>query len=521
MNWNLSPFRLNLRYSKISVLVLPVVLLVFIFTLSLCDTGSEGRYKFQPESMHWLQFRGPNASGLAPDNADPPVHFNADTNLLWKTELIPGWSSPCIVDDKIFLTGFDNSDSLLYTIALNRENGEVLWRDSVIPNGYYDMHPINTYANPTIASNGNMIFASFPNYGLIAYDLNGNKAWEFHHEVIGWFYGGACSPVVADSVVIIVINSDSDPRIMAVDCQSGDSVWSIRASDHKWAYFNTKATPVMWKDLLILHLSRVIVAYDMTQGDPVWWLFTPNTGPATPIIMDDVLYINTWIQLGERNVRGEKLSFTDLLKKCDTNANERIEQDEFLEDMVFFHRPESPDAPRSAMFFKDDNFFESFDENGDGAFEENEWNALWEFASLYMEDHGMLALPLEGAGERPATDIKWKINEDTPETPSPLVIGENILFIKNGGIMTVINRGSGEVVFKDRIGAAGTYLSSPMLAGDRVYTCSYNGRVTVLSAEDFSVLAHNKLKEKIGASPVAVDDVLYIRTNKHFYAFRE
>ena len=41
------------------------------------------------------------------------------------------------------------------------------------------------------------------------------------------------------------------------------------------------------------------------------------------------------------------------------------------------------------------------------------------------------------------------------------------------------------------------------------------------SAEDFSILAHNKLKERIGASPVAVDDVLYMRTDKHLYAFRE
>ena len=44
--------------------------------------------------------------------------------------------------------------------------------------------------------------------------------------------------------------------------------------------------------------------------------------------------------------------------------------------------------------------------------------------------------------------------------------------------------------------------------------------MTVLSADDFSVLAHNKLREKIAASPVAVDDVLYVRTDKHLYAFR-
>jgi len=49
---------------------------------------------------------------------------------------------------------------------------------------------------------------------------------------------------------------------------------------------------------------------------------------------------------------------------------------------------------------------------------------------------------------------------------------------------------------------------------------AHNGTINVLSADDFSVMAQNKLKEKIGASPVAVDDVLYVRTDKHLYAFR-
>jgi outer membrane protein assembly factor BamB len=95
------------------------------------------------------------------------------------------------------------------------------------------------------------------------------------------------------------------------------------------------------------------------------------------------------------------------------------------------------------------------------------------------------------------------------------------MFIKNGGIMTVINQETGIVVHKDRIGAAGSYLSSPLLAGNRIYTCSNNGTVTVLSADDYSILAHNRLREKIGSSPVAVDDILYVRTDKYLYAFRE
>ncbi len=472
--------------------------------------------------MHWLQFRGPNASGIAPENADPPIHFSADTNLLWKTEMLSGWSSPCIVNDKIFLTGFDNSDSLLYTLAINRENGEILWKNSVTPNGYHDTHPMTTYANSTVASNGEKIFASFPNYGLVAYDLSGEKIWDFTHEIISQFYyGGASSQVILDSIVIILINSDQDPRVMALDTRSGDTVWTIRAQKQAWASLGSSATPVIYNDLLIMHLSWAIVAFDLVDREVEWWLSTPTTGVATPVITDNLLIVNTWTQGGEENGRGEFLAFPELLKKCDKNANGYIERDEFSDDMELYTRPEILDAPYSSMYFKDDFFFSNFDSNKDQAIEDSEWNNMLDFVAPYLEDHGMLALTLKGSGEKSFTDVQWKVNEDTPETPSPLVVNDHVFFIKDGGIMTVIDRESGEVIHKERIGAAGGYLASPMLAGNRVYTCSYNGTVSVLSAEDYSVLAQNRLREKIGASPVAVDDVLYVRTDKHLYAFRE
>lgn len=168
----------------------------------------------------------------------------------------------------------------------------------------------------------------------------------------------------------------------------------------------------------------------------------------------------------------------------------------------------------------DKELFESFDNNKDGAFDKNEWEEIMKILEPFLQEHGMYAISANGKGERSQTEILWKINEDTPEVPSPLVVGNNVFFIKNGGLVTVINRTTGDVVYKNRIGKSGTFLSSPMLAGNRIYACSFNGTVSVLSADDYSIQAQNKLKEKIGASPVAVDDVLYIRTDKHLYAFQ-
>jgi hypothetical protein len=47
----------------------------------------------------WPQFRGPNSSGLG--EGRPPVSFGPDQNVLWKTALGPGLSSPIIWEGRI------------------------------------------------------------------------------------------------------------------------------------------------------------------------------------------------------------------------------------------------------------------------------------------------------------------------------------------------------------------------------------------------------------------------------------
>src|SRR6516165_4136015 len=57
---------------------------------------------------NWHQWRGPLATGVAP-NGDPPLKWDADTNIKWKTA-IPGrgTSTPIVWGDQVFvLTAID------------------------------------------------------------------------------------------------------------------------------------------------------------------------------------------------------------------------------------------------------------------------------------------------------------------------------------------------------------------------------------------------------------------------------
>jgi len=50
----------------------------------------------------WPQFRGPNAFGVS-DTTGLPTEFGPAKNVVWRTALPPGHSSPVLSADRIFV----------------------------------------------------------------------------------------------------------------------------------------------------------------------------------------------------------------------------------------------------------------------------------------------------------------------------------------------------------------------------------------------------------------------------------
>ena len=126
----------------------------------------------------WPQFRGPNSSGHADKNCKPPVEFGTDNNLLWKVELPEGHSSPCIWGNDIFLTGFIKDKSELQTICVDRNSGDIKWRQSVLPDSIQKYHSISNAAVATPTTDGERVYVYFGSYGLLCYNFKGNLVWE-------------------------------------------------------------------------------------------------------------------------------------------------------------------------------------------------------------------------------------------------------------------------------------------------------------------------------------------------------
>jgi outer membrane protein assembly factor BamB len=112
--------------------------------------------------------------------------------------------------------------------------------------------------------------------------------------------------------------------------------------------------------------------------------------------------------------------------------------------------------------------------------------------------------------------IQWQLRRSVPNKPVPVVHGNFIFMVSDGGVASCVDRHSGELIWNERIG--GNYSASPLLANDRLYCLSEEGKTVVLAAgREFQVLAENQLADGFMASPAVDDDALILRTKTHLY----
>jgi outer membrane protein assembly factor BamB len=489
---------------------LALLLVLVIFTAGL-----------QAQNNIFSQFRGENCSGIASPDAAPPVNLLPDENLLWKTEITSGVSSPCIWGDKIFLTGSNTSDSALITYCLDRKTGAILWEHAVSPEFLETVHPVGSQAASTPTTDGKLVFVYFGSYGLLCYDVEGKLVWEKRMPLVQTMYGSCASPIIADGKLILYRKEQDGTALIALNPSSGETIWHTNLSiisDLREQSNQSHSTPVVWNNQVLIHRMVALTAVNIEDGTETWTTGIISTGKTTPVIVNDILFVNGYVNFGESRLYDKIPEYTELIRLYDINQDHNIQISELPDDKAVFRRIglDLPYHWDTLYTWKMAVVNFGYDSNKNSILEEVELNQMKDFLSVFMGDHGVIAVHLKA--DKP--EIIWKQNEYVAEVPSLLSYGSRVYMITNGGIATCMDSETGRVIYREKIGASGAYLASPLLAGGNIYYASYNGKITVIKPGDkIDIIAQSNLKEKIGASPVAAENNLYIRTLEGLYAF--
>lgn len=409
---------------------------------------------------NWPQWRGPLATGEAPDG-DPPVEWNEEEGegIRWKTE-IPGrgHSTPIVWDTRIFLTAaipfgekveprfsgrpgaHDNlpvtRQQKFVVLAIDRGEGKILWQAVVhkrLP--HEGAHRSASLASASPITDGERVYAFFGSYGLYCLDFDGKVVW---NKQLGTMFtkhghGEGASPVLYGNTLVVNWDHEDQSFVIAIDKRTGETLWRIEREE-----VTSWATPIV-----VEH-----------EGQPQ--LIISGTG----------------------RVRGYELQTGRVIWECGGLSANIVASPVAADGMVI--------------------------------------------AGSSYETTNMLAIRLAGAkGDITNTDhVVWSRRRTTPYVPSLLLYRDSVYFLRHyQGILTRVKVKTGaEVIAPSRLGAIRNVYASPVAAADRVYITDLDGTTMVIShGEVPRVLAVNRLNESISASAAIVRKEMFLRGERSLY----
>jgi outer membrane protein assembly factor BamB len=210
--------------------------------------------------------------------------------------------------------------------------------------------------------------------------------------------------------------------------------------------------------------------------------------------------------------------FDTLLAERDKNKDYMVDKKEMV-GFAFQQYPEKPEVSITAIF---NDYFGFWDTDRDEFINETEWKTMEDLAESDFKTQGLKAIKLGDTGDVSIINLVWSNAKQASHVSSPLYYKNRIYIIRDGGIVSCFNAEDGELIYQERLGAAGAYFSSPILANEKIYVASRNGIVSVFTSGDsLKILAQNDLEESINATPAVIGDKLYLRTEGHLYAFKK
>lgn len=127
------------------------------------------------------------------------------------------------------------------------------------------------------------------------------------------------------------------------------------------------------------------------------------------------------------------------------------------------------------------------------------------------------AVDPSGKGDVTESHVRWRFRGDSPETPSPLIVGDVAYVLSDKGILTMLDCQTGKRRAALRLG--GNYSASPLYAGGNIYFFSEEGVIKLLDTrlEKPKVVQVNRMNSQIMASPAVLEADLLIRTEGSLY----
>jgi outer membrane protein assembly factor BamB len=419
-------------------------------------------------AQNWPQFRGTNASGVA-DNQQTPTSWDAtkSQNVVWKTP-IPGLShaSPVVWGERVFIVTADSSDpSPTYVpkdrgISLARDEVRHAWR----------------------------IYALDKRTGRILWQQTAHEGVPRARRHIKATQANA-TPVTDGRTVVALMGSEG---LYAYDF-SGKLLWKQDLGvlnpglwDDPNSSWGHGSSPVIHRGLVIVqadgHKQSFIAAYNLKDGKQAWRVERGEiTSWSTPTLVEAGGRAEL-VANGGRFIRGyDPQTGRELWRFNDNNTEVKQQAPLFAHGLVYVTGGYPP---------------------GRG---------------MYAFRPGATGDITLKEGEQTSSHLAWKSDKGSPYTTTPIVYGDLLYAVSDGGVLSAFEARTGRPVYQERLPSS--FSASPVAADGKLYLSSEDGDVFVVRAgPKFELLATNPVGEPQMATPAITEGMLILRAHRHVYA---
>lgn len=353
---------------------------------------------------------------------------------------------------------------------------------------------------------------------------------------------GWSSPVVADGRVYVTTAVADDGgqklslRALALNAKSGEILWNAEVFSHDRAKVpgvhgkNSQAspTPVVQGDRFYVHFGHLGTACLDLAGKIIWrntsLKYSPVHGNGgSPTLADNALVFSC---------EGASDPFVVALHKSDGTILWKVPRESDAEKKFSFSTPLPIEVNGRRQIVSAGSNVVCANDPKTGT---EIWRVTYDGYSVVprpVHGHGLvfistafdhpvvMAIRPDGKGDVTQTHVVWSIKKGAPNTPSLLLVGDELYMVSDGGIASCLDARTGKVHWQERV--VGNYSASPVFAEGRIYLQNEEGVGVVLKAGiTFEKLASSPLGEPTLASLAVADGALFIRGKSHLFRIED
>lgn len=232
----------------------------------------------------WPEFRGPNQNGIVAASR-APTQWNEDKNIVWYTPTEGlGWSSPVVVQDRIYITSSRNTESedaslagpqSLHLTSYNATTGQLIFDRLLIEqnNDAPQIHKKNSHASPTVLASGERLYVHFGHQGTLCTDLEGRIVWRNQEHSYSPVHGNGGSPILVDDKLVLTCDGGDTAYTLALDAQTGQELWRTPrgiTTDRSFSFCTPQWIQAAGKSQIISPGSDIVQSLDPATGKVLW-----------------------------------------------------------------------------------------------------------------------------------------------------------------------------------------------------------------------------------------------------------